>query len=406
MKRRFAVETVLFFTYAAFSVSWMSIAPLAPSLMAFFGVSKAEFALLNTVVTISKVVAPVLAGALALRIGVGKAILAGSLLISFAMAGPAFPSFPAFLASRALFGVGGAVVVTLVPAMVMQWFPARELALVNGINGVAANTGFALAMSLTMPLSRTALGWRGTLFLYGLASLALFAAWAVVGRENRPAGARAGPEEEVGYLDVWRMRETWLIAISFTGPVALYLTFALWLPTYYKEQFGFDIARAARYCSIILYTGIPSAVAFGLLAQRTGLRRPFLISGGVLSGIAAFGVFLTPDPAVIVVSALALGVGLFIPTASLTTLLMELPGSTPRRVALIAATMVSFCYLVTSFLPNAVGWLSDKTGTFFWGFLALSVASWVSVLSGWLLPETGPGAPPPGRPGGPPVSGR
>jgi CP family cyanate transporter-like MFS transporter len=267
---------------------------------------------------------------------------------------------------------------------------------VNGLNGVAANTGFALALSLTVPLSRTALGWRGTLIIFALACVALCLAWAAVGKENPLQGsvtaktADAADGKIVTYLDVWKMKETWLIALCFTGPVVLYVTFALWLPTFYREQFHMEMAQAARYCSIILYAGIPSAIVCGFLAQKIGLRRPFLILGGALAGTAAFGVFLCASPIVIVVSAALLGVGLFIPTASLMTLLMELKGTTPRHVTLIAGTMVSSCYVVASVVPNVVGWLSDKTGSFVPSFVALTLFSWGVVLGGILLPETGP----------------
>jgi cyanate permease len=387
--RRYFIELILFCSYAAFSVSWMAISPLAPALMQWFHVTKAEFALLNTVVTASKVVAPVLSGMAVLRFGVKNTILLGSVFIAFALLGPIFPDFSVFLFSRALFGVGGAVLVTLAPAMVMQWFPDSELPIVNGLNGVAANTGFALALSLTLPLSQTALGWRGTLLLFSLVSIALLAAWALVAREgrSRPGGASASEES---YFSVWKRRETWLVTMAFTGPVAIYLCFALWLPTYYKEQFHFSMLEASRTTSIILYTGIPAAITFGFVSRAAGLRRPFLIWGGLLSSTAALGTFLLPSSPLIVCSAVLFGIGLFVPTSSLTTLIMELPGATPRRVALTSGTMISTCYLVNSFLPNLIGWASDRLGSFVPGFLFLVVLNLGVSLAGLLLPETGP----------------
>ena len=50
-RRRFAIEAILFLSYAVFSVTWMAISPLARELMASFEVTRAEFALLNTVET-------------------------------------------------------------------------------------------------------------------------------------------------------------------------------------------------------------------------------------------------------------------------------------------------------------------------------------------------------------------
>jgi cyanate permease len=405
--RRYAIEVVLFLSYAAFSVTWMALPPLSKQLIAFFGVDNATYALLGTVVTISKVVAPIAAGFLATRIGVRNTILLGSCFVAFAVLGPLFPTFQMFLVSRAIYGIGGAVLVSLVPAMVVQWFPRHQLVLVNGLNGVAANTGFALAMFLTPQLaaseamaftvpgmSHPLAQWQGTLVVFSLVSVVLAVAWAVVGREQQVAAPVAGaaPVAQVTYLDVWKKRETWLVAIGFTGPVALYLTLATWLPKFYQEQFHWTPLEAARSVSIMLFTGIPSAIVFSFAAQKVGIRRPFLIIGGVLSGLAAFGTFLSTTPALLTASSVVLGIALFIPTASLVTLIMELPGSTPRHVALVSSTMVSFCYVLNSFIPNLVGKVADVTGSFVPGFVALTLFSFVSAVSGFLLPETGPHA--------------
>ncbi|APR75175.1 putative integral membrane protein [Minicystis rosea] len=397
-RHRYVVEAVMFLTYALFGVSWMALAPLGPDLMTFFHVSKTEFSFLNTVVTIAKVIAPIVTGAAAVRFGLKRTILLGSLLICAVLAGPLAPSFQVFVVSRFLFGLGGAVVVTSMAPMAMQWFPRSELPAVNAWNGVAANSGIAVAMYVTTPLAGTALGWRGTLVVFGALNAVMLVAWALLGRENKDSAALGGgtgssPEgARVSYLDVWRMKETWLATLAFTGAVALYLSFSYWLPTFYQEQFHFDRAGAARYSGIVNLAGIPSAIICGYLTQRLGVRRPFLIVGGLIAGTVAFGMFLFASPAIIMASAILLGVALFIPTAAITTLLMELPGVTPRHVSLIMGTMFSFCYVVSAFAPNLVAVLRERTGSFVPGFITLTVLSWVIFVAGFLLPETGPRA--------------
>ncbi|MFT3774128.1 MAG: MFS transporter [Minicystis sp.] len=391
---RYAIEAVLFLTYALFGVSWMAVAPLAPDLMSFFHVSKTEFSFLNTVVTIAKVIAPIITGAAAVRFGLKRTILLGSLLICAVLAGPLAPSFQVFVVSRFLFGLGGAVVVTSMAPMAMQWFPKGELPTVNALNGVAVNTGIAIAMYVTTPLAGTKIGWQGTLLVFGVLNVAMLVAWAALGRENKAAAAAAAAgasATKVGYLDVWKMKETWLATLAFTGAVALYLSFSYWLPTFYREQFNFERATAAQYSGIVNLAGIPSAIVCGYLTQKLGVRRPFLIVGGLITGTVAFGMFLFSSPVIIMASAILLGVALFIPTAAITTLLMELPGVTPRHVSLIMGTMFSFCYIVSAFAPNLVAFLREKTGSFVPGFVTLTVLSWVIFVSGFLLPETGPG---------------
>ncbi len=393
---RYVIEAILFLTYALFGVSWLAISPLAKELFGVFQVSKTEFALLFTVVTIAKVIAPIVTGAVALRLGLKWTILAGSAFICAVLLGPLVPTFQVFLVSRFLFGLGGAVVVTLLGPMVMQWFPREELPTVNAWNGVAVNTGIAVTMYVSTPLAATSLGWRGTLLLFGGANVAMLVAWAVFGRERQVAPAKAAqaaaPEAPVRYMDVWKLKETWLASLAFTGAVALYLSFSNWLPTFYQEQFHFEKTASAQYSGIVNLAGIPSAIICGYLTKKLGVRRPFLIVGGLLTGTVAFGMFLSSSPVVIMVSAVLLGVGLFIPTAAIATLLMELPGVTPRHVSLIMGTMFSFCYVVSAFAPNLVAFLRDKTGSFVPGFVVLTVLSWVIFVAGFLLPETGPNA--------------
>jgi cyanate permease len=394
--RRYAIEAILFLSYAVFGVSWLAVAPLAVELIGVFHVSAAEFADLNTAVAIPKVFVPVVTGWAAVHVGLKKTILIALLLICAVTLGPLMPSFRVLLASRFVFGIGGAMLVTLMAPMVMQWFPKGELPIVNAFNGVAVNSGIAFTMYLTAPLSGTALGWRGALAAYGAVHVALFVAWALIGRENKvapttSAAALAPAAVKVRYLDVWKMKETWLVTLAFTGAVALYLSFSFWLPKFYQEQLHFSRATASQYSGIINLAGIPSAIVCGVLTKRLGVRRPFLIVGGLLSGVAAFGMFLLSAPVLIMASAVLLGIALFIPTAAIVTLLMELPGVTPRHVSLMMGTMFSVCYLIAGLAPKLVGLLRDITGSFVPGFVVLTVFSWVVFIAGFFLPETGPG---------------
>ena len=394
-RHRYVIEAILFLTYALFGVSWLAISPIAKELFGVFQVTKTEFAMLFTVVTIAKVIAPIVTGAVALRLGLKRTILVGSLFICAVLLGPLMPTYKMFLISRFLFGLGGAVVVTLVGPMVMQWFPREELPTVNAWNGVAVNTGIALTMYVTTPLAGTSLGWRGTLILFGGANVVMLVLWAIFGKDRQAAPATAttkvaAPEAPVRYMDVWKLKETWLASVAFTGAVALYLSFSNWLPTFYQEAFHFEKTASAQYSGIVNLAGIPSAIICGYLTKKLGVRRPFLIVGGLVTGTVAFGMFLSSSPVVIMVSAVLLGIGLFIPTAAIATLLMELPGVTPRHVSLIMGTMFSFCYVVSAFAPNLVAFLRDKTGSFVPGFVVLTVLSWVIFVAGFLLPETGP----------------
>jgi CP family cyanate transporter-like MFS transporter len=387
---RFLVEALLFLTYAAFGLSWIAITPLMGDLQAAFHISGAQLGLISAVVSVAKVIAPLLTGMLAVRLGLKRTLMVGSLFICVAAFAPFAPDFKWFLASRFLFGVGGAVVVTLMGPMVMQWFPKSELPIVNAFNNVAVNTGITITLFATAPLAAH-IGWQHTLVAYGLVSATLALAWALLGREREVAPvAGAAPEADVRYMDVWRMRETWLIALCFAGPLALYLAFNTWLPKHYMEAYHMTKAAASQYTGLFNLVGIPSAIAAGFLTRSLGLRRPFIIASGIGMGIAAFGMFLAPTPPLLLASAVLLGISLFAYVAPLFTIPMELPGMTPRHVSLMMGTVYSFAYLFSSLSPVVVGWLHDATGSFVPGLSIWAGFSFVLALGGLLLPETGP----------------
>lgn len=389
---RFVIEALLFLTYAVFGLSWIAITPIVGELQGEFHVGAAQLGMLTTMVSIAKVIAPLLTGLLAIRIGLKKTILLGSLFISCAALAPFAHDFNLFLASRFVFGVGGAIVVTLLGPVVMQWFSKDEMPLVNAFNNVAVNTGITVTLFTTVPLANV-LGWRNTLLVYGLISVALMGAWALLGRDKvAPAAAKTETAQTVTYADVWKMKETWIIALSFAGPLALYLAFNTWLPKYYMEAFGWTKAVASQYTGLFNLVGIPTAIAAGFLTQKLGLRRPFIIGAGVLMGFAGFGMVLFKSPALIMLAAVALGISLFTYVAPLFTAPMELKGMTTQHVSLMMGTVFSFAYFFSSLSPVVVGYLHDTTGSFLPGFTIWAAFSWVLALGGLLLPETGPRA--------------
>jgi len=390
---RWVVEAVLFVTYAAFGVSWIAVTPLLPEIGAGLHATNAQLGLLTTAVSAAKIIAPLLTGWAALRFGYKRTILVGATCIVASALLPLSHGLVSLLAARFVFGLGGAVVVTLTGPTVMQWFGAAELPIVNGINNVAVNTGITITLFATVPLAAR-FGWRRTLFAYAAVNAACALAWALLGRDGAPRSTAAAHRPAVRYADVWRMGETWLLTAAFLFPLALYLALNSWLPAYYVEAFGLSRLAASRYTGLFNLVGIPAAVLGGVLTRRVGLRRPFLVGAGVAIGFGALGMILFRDPQLLRISALVLGTAFFIAGSPLITTAMELPGVTPQHLSLIMGTLFSCSYLVSSLSPLLVGWLRDRTGSFVPGLVLWAVASWALALCGLLLPETGPRARP------------
>jgi cyanate permease len=386
MHYRYLIEALLFCTYAAFGLSWIALSPLAAEVHAEFQISATQFGAINTLVSSAKVIAPLLTGYLAAKIGTRWALMLGSTLIACSILSPLAQSFELFLVSRFLFGVGGAIVVTLLSPVVMRWFPKEELPLVNAFNNVAVNTGITITLYTTVPLAAE-VGWRGALGVYGLISVGLAVAWLLAGREAPGAGAVAAGEGS--YQEIWRLKETWLITTIFALSVALYLAFNTFLPTYYMESYHMEKQAASSYTGLFNLMGIPAAISGGILTRQLGVRKPFILAATSLMGVGALGMLWGGSPFWIQASAVLLGVGLFIGASPLFTLAMELPGMNPKKVGLLMGTVLSTTYLLSSLSPLLVGSIKDSTGSLVHGLAFWAILSLGGVVAAWFLPETG-----------------
>ncbi len=385
---RFVIETLLFLIYFSFGISWIAYAPMMGELEGHFGVSHTEGAMMISLVSLAKAFVPMFAGVMAARLGLKRALLLGAGLSGLAAVVPLAPTFQALLLGRFLFGMGGAIVVTLMGPTVMAWFPKNELPMVNGINNVAVNAGITVALFATVP-TVAVLGWRTTLIAFGLISAALTAAWAILGREAEVADKGRGAQEKVSIQEVLRRRETWLIALAFTGPLSLYLALNTWLPTYYQEAVELSKSAASQLTGLFNLVGIPVAVVGGALTAWLGVRRPLIMVSGLAMPVGALGLLLATTPGLRIASAVILGASFFLYVAPLFTIPMELEGMTPAAVALLMGSVFSLSYIISFISPLAVGKIQEMTGSFLPGLVFFALFSSVLALGGFLLPETG-----------------
>lgn len=388
---RFLIEVLLFLSYFAFGISWIGYSPFLREIQAQYGLDYARTGLVISAVSFAKIFLPLIAGAVAIRLGIARAILIGNLCICASLYAPFAAGFGELIAARIVFGVGGAIVVTLLGPAVLQWFPRRELGLVNGFNYVAVNSGITLSLFITIPLAAS-LGRTRVLLAYAVLSAALALAWLLFGRD-RGAPAAARPSAFSSYAYVLRMKEAWWLTLAASGPLCIYLVFNTWLPTFYKESLGMSASLASQLTGLANVVGIPAAIVGGILTQRTGRRKPFILASGLLTGAASFGLFLTTNLTLLSVSAVFFGIGLFLWVAPLTTLAMEIPEITPQKLAALNGLFFSVGYLLAFLAPLIAGRLRDATGSFIPGFVAFSIFSFSLVFGGLMLKEFAPPAP-------------
>ncbi|MBF8299572.1 MAG: putative integral rane protein, partial [Dehalococcoidia bacterium] len=388
---RWTIAAVLLPLQFSMGLNFFGPAALFPLIMDDFQISRGTVSLLVVAVTLAQVLLLIPGGILAARLGSRKAITLAGLLISLGVLGGFGPSFPLLVGLRVCFGIGASILLPATSTVVVQWFRAKELPYVNGVNMGVPGLGVGTAMFIGVPLA-SALGWEGVFFVYGAFTLLATLAWGVLARSSPMEGPAHGSLTIKELLGVVRERNTLLLSLASIAPLALFVGYSSWLPTYYNEVFGMSLQRASALVTIIPLLGAIVNASSGLLLDRAGIRKPFLVVPCIILPVAAIGTFATNNQAVIIPAIMLLGMASSIFMPALFTVAMELPGITPQRVALVISTVLTLGNLGAAISPWAVGASTDRLGSYLPSLFALALLPLLTVVAGSLLPETGPKA--------------
>lgn len=354
--RGVVVPLVLFGMYAAFGASWMAVVPLFPELETLLGVPRSDAATLVSVVSIAKSIVPILAGVIAARIGLTSTMRLAGVLIALSVVIPWLPGgLPVWVAARFVFGIGGAIWLTLMGAVVVDVVAPQRRAFVNALNGVAVNTGVIIGLRTALPL-KDSLGAQGALTALSAATAVFLVVLIGAGALSSAAPKKVSFVEILkSYAQVLKLPTTWIVAVAFCGPLALYLVVNTWLPTYLEQAYALTRKDATTALSTMNLWGIPASLAIGVLLQRRVWKvRGWIFLSALVLPIGMAGALLVDEQWRMTLFAVA-GAGLFMPVAPLVTLLQRQPGMTAARFGMVMGTMGSVTYIVSSVSPNVVG---------------------------------------------------
>jgi predicted MFS family arabinose efflux permease len=259
------------------------------------------------------------------------------------------------VAVRFVFGVGGAMWVTLMGSVVLAAVKAERRPFANSLNAIAVNIGVVTALFVTLPLAQS-IGARPALTVACVAIALCFVVLLALG----DLGGATKPMPVVDTLRAYRMTlavpTTWILALAFCGPLALYLVLNTFLATHLEAQFQISRADSMRWLSFMNLWGVPSSLLAGLMLARVHAGpRPYLVVASLLVPAAVVGAVLVDDSAARALCFALAGFGLFLPTAPLVTAVQKLPGQTPEKLAMVFGTMFAVTYLASAAVPTLVG---------------------------------------------------
>lgn len=369
--------------YLLFGMTWMGLIPVMPELTTSLSVERKDGTLLVTIISMAKSIVPILAGVIAARVGLTSMMRAAGVLILVGAAAPWLPDYAAVVAVRFIFGVGGAIWVTLMGSVVMAALPPSQRPIANSLNGVAVNAGVIIALFITLPLADV-VGWRVAVSLASIGAgaclLALFAAGPL-----GPAPVKTSVADALlAYARTLKLPTTWILAVAFCGPLALYLVLNTFLGQH-LESFGIERAAAMRWLSWLNLWGVPASLGAGvLLAKVYPKPGPYLVVAAILVPLAVAAAVTVESDVLRAISFALVGFGMFLPVSPLVTTVQKLPGQTPQALGMILGTMFAVTYVVSSAVPSAVGPLLEA-GLSLGSVLAIAGLLGATPIAGLLL---------------------
>ncbi len=279
-----AISAVLFLCLFAGQSGAIALSPVLAEVAADLDVSTAVAGQLRTIAGLVAVVTALALGRLGARVGLGRQLLAGSILLAVgSLASAAAPGIGLLAAAQIPVGAAIGILTTAGTLAAAEWVPAeRRTATLSW-----ALIGQPAAWILGMPLLGVAgeRSWRYAWLVFPLAA-ALLAAAAVAGRSSAPP-AQAGPASLRAALVAPGLRR-WLAAEALTNTA--WAGTLVYSGALFVESYGASTALTG----VVLALGAGAYVSGNLALRRLTEHEPRqLLSGLALLlavATAAFGV--------------------------------------------------------------------------------------------------------------------
>ena len=273
----------------------------APFITHDLGLSAADLGLLTSLYFLGFAAAQIPAGVLLDWYG-PRRVNAGLLLVAafgIAVFGAA-PNLATMMVGRLLVGVGVSSCLGGAFKALAQYFPARQLPLLNGLTmAIGGLGGVAVGSPLVWLLTQA--DWRR--ICYGLAGFTVAVAVAVW--SAAPETTNAAPEGGLvgqfrGTWQILRSRPFWKTACFSTMTQGVfYATQSLWIGAYLRDVSGLPTGAAAALVSEVGIAMMAGCLSFGFLAkalERRGLGVPMFCGIGMMIFVVDQGLIILQAP--------------------------------------------------------------------------------------------------------------
>ena len=385
-KYRFVIAALLLAGHLSVGLNIFTVSPIFPLVIDEYQISRAAAGLLVALPLLVAAALGLPSGMFIARVGIRRSFIIGWASIALLSLSGLAPNFLTLVLLRSVIGLGFAFVLTTSGPLLMQWFPTKEITVMNALTTAALSLGIALSVATAAPLSDF-MDWQTALTVFALPGVAGLIAWMILGRESGgvPMSVQGLTLQEVG--GVLRNRTVVLLLAADAGILVQYTAFTGWLPTFYNENRGISLSQAGFITGMLPLVGVFAVLVGGAVALRIRSPKVLFATSGVMAGLGGLGAFLFTEPQLIYPAVIVMGMGSWLYVPTLLTLPMQMNSMTPEKVAVVWGSFLTFSGFAMFVAPIFVGALRDVSGSFFPGLTIAALASWALLMAGLLMPR-------------------
>lgn len=383
---RWMVLTII--VLSQFQIQLVTFAPaaLASPIIANLQLTRTEFGLIMSALSITIMICQPLGSVLVDRAGLKLGLFSGiaGLAIGTAIL-LGVHSLRFFIFARILQGIAIGISYPVMGASIMAWFSKREQPYINTIFAALTFLGIGAAMVVTVGVFYWFHGsWRLAVGCYSGSILATAIVWLIIGRSTQEvgspqgtSGAGATAKNPSSLSKAVAMPVVWMLALGIFGASWVYNMYFSFVPLFLESGWGISLANANRLGSLLPFSGVAGVVVFGVSATRATWRKHLLWTSSAVVILGSLALFFG-EGAMTKAGLLVAGFGLsgFIPVVN--TYFMSLPSMTPSLVAAFVVVLNVAVYMAGFLSPLAVGWVSQSS---FGLRHTLALFSWIELVA-------------------------
>ncbi len=274
------------------------------------------------------------------------------------------PVFAFLLLGRLLFGIFTIAQQPARALLTRQWFPPREVVLVNGLSnvffGLVVGGGLALSPVILILLGDD---WRGALRVFAFYYVALAAVWLVMGRDRVTDEFARGESQPLLPLlrSALSHRDLWICGGGFSGATMAFSAFVSFYPTLMLQEYDISLRISGIALALDVILGGLGGLAIGYYAAAWRKEGLFLQALGILMVGSFLGMILFSSVPFIFLMAVINGISwTFFPI--LITVPFNLRGIQPRQLAVAFSFVMMLISAGQAMGPLFIGFLEEATG--------------------------------------------